>query len=90
MNHQLLNIVLIYIISGLASAFISVYVLKIKFLGQFWGALTLALLGAFIGGLMGSVIPVLFNRVLHLFVPSIVLSFTVLYFYRWLSVLQDY
>jgi len=90
MNHQLINIVLIYCISALAAAIVCVFVLKMKFLGSFWGALVLALVGAFLGGMMGSVIPVYFSRVLHLFIPSIILSFLSLYFYRWLSVLKDY
>lgn len=90
MNHQLINIALIYFISAAAAATVSVFVFKMKFLGSFWGALVLALIGSFLGGTLGTVIPVIFSRVLHLFVPSIVIAFLFLYFFKWLSVLQEY
>lgn len=90
MNHQLINIALIYFISASAAATISVFVFKMRFLGSFWGALILALLGSFLGGTIGSAFPLVLNRVVQLFLPSIVLSFLFLYIYRWLSVLQDY
>ncbi|MBB6478789.1 putative membrane chloride channel (bestrophin family) [Spirochaeta isovalerica] len=39
---------------------------------------------------MGSVLPIIFSRVLHLFLPSIFISFLFLHFFKWLSVLEDY
>lgn len=90
MDHHLLNIVLIYFLSATIAATISVFILKMRFLGRFWGAFVLALVGAFIGGAMGSVLPIIFSRVLHLFLPSIFISFLFLHFFKWLSVLEDY
>jgi uncharacterized membrane protein YeaQ/YmgE (transglycosylase-associated protein family) len=89
-NHHLINIVLIYLISASLTAIICVFIFKMKFLGSFWGALLLALVGSFIGGALGSLLPVFINRAFHLFIPSLLISFIFLYFYRWLSVLQDY
>lgn len=89
-NHQLINIALIYFISATAAATVSVYVFKMKFLGSFWGALVLALVGSFLGGTLGSIAPPILNRMIQLFIPSVILSFLFLCFYRWLSVLQEY
>ncbi|MBI9098291.1 MAG: hypothetical protein JEY91_07420 [Spirochaetaceae bacterium] len=90
MNHSLINIALIYFISATTAATFFVFLLKVKFLGNFWGALTLALIGAFLGGMLGSLVPIIFSRSLQSFIPAISGSFLMLYFFRWLSVLQDY
>ena len=90
MNHYLINIALIYFISALVAAISAVYILRVNFLGKFPGALAVALIGAFIGGAAGSILPIIFSRVIQAFIPSILFSALFLYCFRWLSVLKDY
>ncbi len=90
MNHYLINIALIYFISAAITTAFAVYILKINFLGKFWGALAVGLVGSFVGGTLGSMLPVIFNRVLQSFIPAIVFTAFFLYLFRWLSILQDY
>ncbi len=90
MNHYLINIALIYLISATFAVMISVFIFKINFIGSFWGALTVSLFGAFLGGSIGAHIPVLLNRVLHSFIPSLFGACMLLIVYRWLSVLKEY
>lgn len=90
MNHFLINIALINFISASLAVMISIFILKINFLGSFWGAFTVSLFGAFLGGAVGSLIPILLNRVLHTFVPSLLGACVLLMVYRWLSVLKEY
>ena len=44
------NIGLVYVLVGFASALFFVFVLKKRVIGNFWAALTVAVVGSFLGG----------------------------------------
>lgn len=90
MNHQLINIALIYFISAVITASTAVFIFKMKFFGNFWGAVALALIGSFLGGAVGSFFPPVLNRTFHTFLPSIIGSLFFLSFFQWLSIVKDY
>ena len=46
------NIGLIYLIIGFSVALLFSFVFRKKFLGNFWGALLVAVIGAFLGGIV--------------------------------------
>ena len=90
MNHQLINIALIYFISAVTASSIVVFIFKMKFFGNFWGAIVLALIGSFFGGAVGSLFPLVFNRVFQTFLPSIIGAFIFLSLFQWISIVKEY
>lgn len=52
MFNDFFNIALVYILIGILTAFATVFIFKKKVLGNFWGALLVALAGALFGALL--------------------------------------
>lgn len=52
MNTYYLSIALAYIVIAFAVALLFVYLFRRRILGHFWGALVVALIGAFVGGVI--------------------------------------
>ncbi|MBN1647544.1 MAG: hypothetical protein JW874_05885 [Spirochaetales bacterium] len=46
------NIGMIYIFIGILVAFVAVFLFRKKIIGNFWGALIVAIMGSFLGGLL--------------------------------------
>ncbi len=51
-----MNFILLYLISGFTTAFITVYILKWHFIGFTYGAILIGILGSFLGSLMGTIL----------------------------------
>lgn len=89
-----LGIGLSYVTIGLLLAVIFYYLLKRDFVGRFWGATIVAIVGAFIGGvvdyLFGDIIARLqsINGVLNIF-PPLIVSYVVLSIYARVSEKKD-
>jgi membrane protein YqaA with SNARE-associated domain len=60
------NIALIYIILGFVTAVFFFFVLKRDIFGRFWGALIVALIGSFAGGVFGYLFDDVIERLTHL------------------------
>lgn len=62
MNTYYLSIALTYIVIAFGVALLFVFLFRRRILGRFWGALAVALIGAFLGG----VVDYLFNDIIEL------------------------
>lgn len=60
-------IALTYVVIGFAVALLFFYVFRKRFLGSFWGALIVALVGAFLGGLIDVLFGDLIERLANLY-----------------------
>ncbi|HUX51568.1 MAG TPA: hypothetical protein VMW73_12270 [Spirochaetia bacterium] len=89
-----LNIGLTYIVIGLAVAILFYYAFRKHFLGNFWGALIVALVGSFLGGIIdyffGDIIKMLanLNNSVNIF-PPIITSFIIVWIFSKLSDFRD-
>ncbi len=78
-----LNIGLTYIVIGFAITLWFYYVLRRPFLGRFWGALVLGLIGAFLGGVVDFYFDDLIHRLANLnnvnIFPPLITSFILMW-----------
>lgn len=51
-----MNYILLYLICGFTTAFIGIYLLRWYFLGHTYGAITVAIIGSFLGALFSTVL----------------------------------
>ena len=85
-----LNIGLTYIVIGLAVAILFYYAFRQRFLGHFWGALIVGLVGSFLGGIIeyffGDIIHALanLNNSVNIF-PPIITSFILIWIFSKIS-----
>lgn len=89
-----LNIGLTYVIIGLAIAILFYYAFRKHFLGNFWGALIVGLVGSFLGGIIdfffGGIIHALanLNNSVNIF-PPIITSFIVVWIFSKISEFRE-
>ena len=82
------NIGLIYVVIGFAVALFVSFVLKKRVIGSFWGALLIAIVGSFLGGVIDYFFADFIEKLTHLagavnLFPSLLVSFLVLWLFSY-------
>ena len=79
-----MNFILLYMICGFSAAFINLYLFKWYFLGHTFGAVTIGIIGSFLGALLSTMI---FHEGISPFsiVISVIVAFSALYFFHLVS-----
>jgi uncharacterized membrane protein YeaQ/YmgE (transglycosylase-associated protein family) len=88
-----LHVALMYIIVGFGVALVFYYGFRKPFLGRFWGALVVGLIGSFLGGVLGFLLSDFIEYLSNLnninIFPPVITAFIVMWIFSFISSISE-